>query len=204
MNHGSSLAGIATYNTVFPSATNTDNFTIEVDGKFSVLTGGGDSIGIITHSTGTTGYTSIFRFTSATTVDFRVFEGINASSGSLGTNLTPTALTATASETLVANQFYTFSLSVNVTSPTSITFSASVLDAITGDVIASFTDFTDSSATLGGSSNQVGLRLGTNGSVTNYTTVDNFTLSTIPEPASFALLGGLGALGLVATRRRRR
>jgi hypothetical protein len=209
VNHGSSLAGITTYNTTFPSAANTDDFTIAVDGKFSVLTGGGDSVGIITHSTGTAGYTAIFRFISATTVDFRLFEGLNASTGSLGTNLVnpsaSVALTAAASETLVADKFYTFKLDVNVTSPTNVIFSASVLDATSGSIIASFTDVTDTSASLGGTSNKIGLRLGTNGNVNNYTTVDNLQLitSTIPEPSSFALLGGLGALGLVLSRRRR-
>jgi hypothetical protein len=43
-------------------------------------------------------------------------------------------------------------------------------------------------------------------SVTNAPNVglDDVTFSAIPEPSAFAALAGLGALGLAATRRRRR
>lgn len=41
-------------------------------------------------------------------------------------------------------------------------------------------------------------------SLTNHTFVDDLSFSAIPEPSSFAALAGLGALGLVATLRRRR
>ncbi|MFA6959127.1 MAG: PEP-CTERM sorting domain-containing protein [Opitutaceae bacterium] len=208
INFGSSLAGLVTYNNVFPSAVNTDDFSVKVDGKFTNLNGGGDSVGIITNNTGgasaLSGYVGIFRILSTTSADFRLFEGVNTTTGSLGTNLTTTALTI--SGAFVADTFYTFSLAVDVTSSSSVTFSASILNASNSSVIGTFTSVVDNSASLGDTTNKIGLRLGTNGSVTNYTTVDNLQLITaaIPEPSTFALLGGLGALGLAAIRRRRR
>lgn len=201
MNHGSSLAGIATYNTVFPSATNTDDFSLKIDGKFTGLspTLGGDSVGFMTNINGVTGYLVVFRI-NATGADVRLFEGATTTGSTVGTQRE----IRTASGTFSSDTFYTFSLEVNAIEGTSISFTASILDATNGNVLAAFTTMTDNSPSFGGTANQVALRLGTNGTITNYTTVDNFVLTAIPEPASFALLGGLGALGLVATRRRRR
>jgi hypothetical protein len=208
MNFGSSLAGLVTYNNVFPSAVNTDDFSVKVDGKFTNLNGGGDSVGIITHNTGgataLSGYVGIFRILSTTSADFRLFEGVNTTTGTLGTNLTPTALTISGS--FVADTFYTFSLAVDVTSPTSATFTASILNASNSSIIGTFTSVVDNSASLGDTTNKIGLRLGTNGSITNYTTVDNLQLitSAVPEPSTYALLGGVGALGLALVSRRKR
>jgi hypothetical protein len=206
INSGSSLAGMVTYNAVAPSSDYMEDFTVTVDGKFTNLNGGGDSIGIITNNTGgTSGYVGIFRILNTTTADFRLFEGVNTTTGSLGSNLTSTALTLKG--TFSKDTFYTFSLAVDVTSATSVTFTASILDTSSGSIIGTFTSVVDNSASLGGSTNQIGLRLGTNGIGTNYTTVDNLqiiTASAVPEPATYALFGGLMALGAVSFRRRRR
>lgn len=66
---------------------------------------------------------------------------------------------------------------------------------------ATATDLTPLTGEYFGYRNRIGL-----GGGTSLIDFDNFSLtsSTIPEPSAFALLGGLGAFGLAATRRRRR
>jgi PEP-CTERM motif len=72
-----------------------------------------------------------------------------------------------------------------------------------------FSFFSDAGITAATSGISSGLTLGSG--LTGFTTALNYgtsaitlTLTEIPEPASFAALAGLGALGLVAARRRRR
>jgi hypothetical protein len=209
VNNVSSLAGIVTYNTPFPSA-NTDAFTLKIDGKFSTIPSsfGGDSFGFMTNISGGTGYMAVFRISTNGTsqADFRLFEGAKTDGSGVGLQIGSTVVlnSANLATTFASGTFYTFNLDVSVTpgSPNSISFTGSILNATSGSVIGTFTTVSDSTATLGGTT--VGLRVGTQGNVNNFTTVDNFQLitSAVPEPSSFALFGGLGALGLVLSRRR--
>ncbi|MFH1499821.1 MAG: PEP-CTERM sorting domain-containing protein [Verrucomicrobiota bacterium] len=212
----SSLSGITVYNPVFPSADNTESFSLSVDAKFTTLptSFGGDSVGLLTHLNGTTGYLAVFRINkngSTSQADLHVFEGASTTGSTVGTqvgstqSLISTGGSPTLSADFASNTFYSFNLSIDASAGTSIAFTASILDAGTQSVIGTFNSIIDNSPTLGGTENKVGLRLGTQGNINNFTVVDNFTLNTaaIPEPSAFAALGGLGALGFALARRRR-
>ncbi len=216
-NNASSLSGIAVYNPVFPSADNTEDFSLSFDAKFTTLptSFGGDSVGFLTNVNDTTGYLAVFRINkngSTSQADLRIFEGATTSGTTVGAQvgttqqLTSAGTSPTLSAGFASDTFYTFNLSVDATAGTSIAFTATILDATTKSVIGTFNSIVDSSPSFGGTGNKVGLRLGTQGNINNFTVVDNFTLNTasIPEPSAAALLGGLGVLGLAAGSCRRR
>lgn len=48
------------------------------------------SFGFLTNIGAGSGYAAIFRFTGTNTADFRVFEGVNASTGGIGTQVSTT------------------------------------------------------------------------------------------------------------------
>lgn len=210
MKNGSSAPGIALYNSAFPAAA-TSGFNLKIDGKFTNISTSsfdGHSVGFLTNISGSTGYLSVFRIRTQSGVsyaDFRLFEGSSINSTSAGTQigttlvLGPTDLAAT----FANNTFYTFSLDVAVdTDANTISFTGSILDTTNGSIIGSFASVTDTTPTWGGT--QVGLRVGTQGGTGRINTVDNFVLSAIPEPSSYALVGGMGVLGLALTQRRKR
>ncbi len=213
MKNGSSAAGIATYNSSFPSAV-TDDFSLKIDGKFSFIstsTFDGHSVGFFSNISGTTGYLAVFRIRTQSGVsyaDLRIFEGASTTSTAVGAQVGGSGGTATLSgaslgTTFASNTFYTFNLDVAVdTDADTISFTGSILSTDNGSVIGSFLSIVDTSPTLGGTG--VGLRIGTQGGDGRITTVDNFVLSTIPEPSTYALLGGAGALGLALMQRRKR
>lgn len=210
LNNAASLAGIAVYNTPFPSDPLAD-FSVKIDGKFTTrpTSFGGDSVGIMTNLNDSgAGLLAVFRIGGATSADFRLFQG--NSSGSLTTPAlaSQTVSTIAGFGGFQSNTFYTFQLSVSTDSANnSTTLTGSILDAGSGSLIASFNSVVATGSNFIGE-NGVALRLGTQGNINNYTTVDNFVLtsaaSPVPEPAAAALLSGLGVLGLVASRRRRR
>lgn len=191
-------SSVARYNTAVSG-----DFNLSLDASFTSNLGSyaGASVGFMTQVNGTSGtssgYLSAFRLTT-TGADFRVFEGATLNGSSVGTTL----VTRTISGSFSANTYYTFSLDVEHTE-TGITFTGSILNASTGSVIGTFTSYTDATPTNADGST-VGIRLGTiNGT---HTYADNFevTLAAVPEPSAFALLGGLGALGLAIVGRRTR
>ena len=101
---------------------------------------------------------------------------------------------------LVTGQWYQFNLTFSEVTPTTLDMTGSIYNATSAGVVgslistATFTNLT--SAIAGDSAVYGGFRSSFTG------TVDNFAISTVPEPSTFALLG-LGALGLAAWRRRR-
>lgn len=203
-----SISGIALYNSPVVSL-NTDDFTLQLDAKFNVFPSslGGTSVGFMTNISGGTGYLAVFRLNTTggvNSADFRLFEGAKIDGTTVGTQVGSTlTLNAAAlnSTTFNSTTFYSLRLDVNATAGTSISFSGSILNSSNSSVIGTFASVEDSTPTFGGTA--VALRLGTGGN--NITTsVDNFSVTTaIPEPASFAALGGVAVLGLAATRRRR-
>ena len=99
---------------------------------------------------------------------------------------------------------YTFTLTLNRTATTELLINATMAGgSLGGDglLFASFTDTTPNSFAYDTFS------LRPSGSATSATSVDttafSITLTSIPEPASYATLAGIAVLGLVAARRRR-
>ncbi|TSJ77541.1 PEP-CTERM sorting domain-containing protein [Rariglobus hedericola] len=169
---------------------------------------GGTSVGFITNITGGVGYLAVFRLNTTggvSTADFRIFKGAKTDGTSVGAQVGSTVTLNSASlNSAIFNSttFYTISLNVNAVAGTSIGFTGSILDSSNSSIIGAFGTISDSTPTFGGTS--VALRLGTGGNNV-MTSVDNLVLTTsaVPEPSTYALLGGLGALGFVLSRRRR-
>lgn len=173
------------------------NFTIQGDLRFTAVDVN-NSFGFYTKvdDAGGTGYAAIIRLTSATTADFRLFEssGTLATSG-VGAQIGTTQF-FTQSGLFTANTAYTFKLSVSDVG-SNVTFQASLWNTISGTQIgATLTETDTSSAVLG--SGQVGFRIG------NKAQLDNFGVTAIPEPSTYALIAAGGALVVAGFRRRAR
>jgi hypothetical protein len=179
----------------------TTSYSLKADVVFAGTYGSASLLGFgfATNIGANNGYTAIFRFTGTNTADFRVFEGTNATTGTIGTQVnTPTSFTR-ASGTWSTNTYYTLNLDV-INTGSSISFTGSVLTT-GGTVLGTFDAFTDTTP-ASVSNTSVGFRMGVNA----YETVrmDNFTVTAIPEPSTYALLGGAGVLGLALCTRRKR
>jgi hypothetical protein len=200
-NASTTTASIATYNTAVPVTTGS-TLSLAMDASFHNLTAGGASIGFITNAISGTGYLSVFRLTSATTADFRVFTDVTTAGTIPSGAIFTSTLTLTGGATFSIDTDYTFSLNVQNTG-TQLIFSGSILNASNSSVIGTFTSYSNAPTTyITGTG--VAIRLGAiNGS---YTYADNFSVSTssIPEPSTYALLSGLAVIGLAAIRRPRR
>jgi hypothetical protein len=175
------------------------NFSVQMDFAAEALNVGGNSLGFFTKVNGAenSGYLAIFRLTSATTAEFRLWDSdSNPTSNALGTLLTPT-VAPTIAGSFAAGTAYTFRLDVQDIGST-VQFTASVFAANGGAKIGDSIVISDTTAAVLGAG-QVGLRLGSNSANSNF--YDNFAINPIPEPSSL----GLAALGgLLALRRKRK
>jgi len=193
---GSGGTGVGTVNN------NTfNNFVVQMDFASEAFSTGGNSLGFFTkvNSAGA-GYATLFRLTTTGAADFRIYD--SASSvilGSLEGGATPLS---TQNFTVGANSFvtgtmYTFKLAVEDISG-GVRFSGGIYNATNGIQIGNTLTYTDSSLPAFGAG-QIGLRLGTNGTPSNF--YDNFIITPIPEPSA-AVLAGLGAMAASFRRRR--
>lgn len=160
-------------------------------------------------------YSTVFNINHAGNNDRLRFFGntSNGTTGTVGTQLTTNVTANSGTNTngdvvlnsggWTVNTTYHAQLLITYTSATTIdvTFTISDPYAVSGQV-PSFS-ITATGLAVDSTLNEIGFRTGM-ASAGGVITIDNLTIAPIPEPASLALLGGLAALGLVATRRRRR
>lgn len=153
------------------------------------------------------------------TVSTLANDGTNATQQALQVGYRNGGTLATNNDTnfgvLTNNNWYQLRLDLTSSSSTSISATVSLYDWGTngvtgGTLVDSFT--TSLTGSVGGNMSTMFnadlwagfLAKSTNGSGARAFQVDNFSASAIPEPSAFAALAGLGAIGLAATRRRRR
>lgn len=200
-------SGSASFATLNQAAAGT-SYTVKADVLFSPTNGtysaGALSFSFLTNIGTDNGYAAIFRFTGSNTADFRIFEGVNATAGTLGTQVfgaTPAQTITLSSGTWSTTTFYTLSLDV-LNTGTAISFTGSVLTT-GGAVLGTFNTYTDSTPSSVANT-AVGFRMGVG--ATDVLRMDNFSIPTsaIPEPSTYALLGGAGVLGLALCARRKR
>ena len=201
---GSGSASFSTLN----AAVGSTSYTVKADVLFSPTATafstdtGALSFSFLTNIGTANGYAAIFRFTGSNTADFRIYEGVNASTGALGTLRDTKTLTSSGANWSTSS-FYTLSLNVSTAGDNSgISFIGSILST-GGTPLGSFTTYTDTSPSSA-TNTSVGVRMGVGS--TDVLRMDNFSVTTslIPEPSTFALLGGFGALALAIHSRRKR
>jgi len=180
------------------------NFTVKADASFNEGFGSGSaSLGFYTkvNDAATSGYLAVFRIESTSKATLRLFEAGNPSTASgAGTQIGTSVDLVSSGSNFVLGTFYTFSLTVQDIGG-NVSFTGSVLTA-GGTLIGSAQTLSDTTSAVTGLG-QVGIRLGAS-SASSLTRMDNFSITAIPEPSTYALLGGVGALGLALVTRRKR
>jgi hypothetical protein len=192
-----------------PDTTATNLFTsVTVDLDFSV-TAANTSIAVYFGSNNRTSAiadTAIFNLNTNGNGDdtIRFFTGGivgGSSGGNVGTQF-GTTTTATAGGWTV-NTIYHLKLTVSYVTSTTANATFTISDPYTTS--GALTSFSATATSIGVTSGggEIAFRSGALGGATN-NTIDNISIvSAIPEPSSFALLGGLATLGFAVTRRRR-
>jgi hypothetical protein len=133
----------------------------------------------------------------------RILNNTNAYYSSLSGNA---VLASGAAATPVAgarltNDTYSMSLSFTRATATSLSISSSMIRTTGGNNYVSVDNYIDNSVNSF-TFNRLGFLAGS-GLDADQIILSNLSLTVIPEPSSFAALAGLGAIGLVASRRRR-
>jgi hypothetical protein len=141
---------------------------------------------------------AIFNLNSGggTSDTLRFFTGANINSGTPGTVVG--ASTVTSPHDFVTGKTYHASLNIDYVTATTANVTFTVTDALTS-VSATATGLTLASA------GEIAFRSGFSGAFANQSNVfDNIVISTVPEPSTYGLVGGVGALSLAIFLRRRR
>ncbi|CAM3031908.1 PEP-CTERM sorting domain-containing protein [Rariglobus hedericola] len=172
------------------------DFTIEATFSSSQLAAASTGIGFFTKINGGVGYAALFRLTSATTADFRLYEP--ASPLSLGTQIGSDQTITRTSGSFATNSFYIARLTVTDVG-TNVRFEASIWTT-TGTQLGNTITLTDTTSAIIGLG-EVGIRAGS--SASHNLQIDSFSISAIPEPSSYALLASGGALFVALLRRNR-
>ncbi|CAM2920592.1 PEP-CTERM sorting domain-containing protein [Rariglobus hedericola] len=186
---------------ILNSAAAGTSYTLKADVAFNgAFTATSSSFGFLTNIGTNNGYTAVFRFTGANTADFRVFEGTSATTGAIGTQVNSLqTFTLGGPATWSNTTYYTLNLDV-LNTGSSISFTGSILTT-GGTVLGTFGTYTETTP-LSVSNTIVGFRMGVNSQET--VRMDNFSVTAIPEPSTYALIGGAGVLGLALCTRRKR
>lgn len=174
----------------------TSGFTLTADFQAGG-SGNGKSFGFYTkvNDAATVGYSVLFRLDTGSIGDIRFFDSNgNPSTGAVGSSLGTTGISE-----LSLNTWYTVQLNV-VDTASSVIFNASIWQTGVGDInnpLATATATDTTSPVLG--AGQYGARISSDNALM---LADN--IGVVPEPSTFALLGGMIALGCVLLRRRLR
>jgi len=174
--------------------------TLQASFSAGVLESSSTSVGFFTkiNDAATTGYLAVVRLTSATTADFRLFD--TASLSSVGTQIGSTQ-TFTTAGSFATNTFYIFKLAVTDVG-LNVQFDAS-LWTTGGSQIGSTITATDTTSAVTGLG-QVGLRLGSSGTSGSNIHFDDFSVTAIPEPGTYALFASVSVLFVAGLLRRKR
>lgn len=180
------------------------NFTYEVDVAMSEF-GPGNSVGLYTNlnNDADLGNIVFFRFNNGSSqADFRVFTGVDpTASNGIGSGSQVDAQNMASLGNFSTDTYYTFRLDVEDVG-SDLQYTASVW---TTDASPSQIGNTVSYTIVGGATglSQVGLRLSTANGDSGFTSIDNYSITNIPEPGHWAaMLSGLVGLGLLLRRRK--
>jgi hypothetical protein len=168
---------------------------LEATFRVSALETTGTGIGFFSkiNDDATSGYAAIFRLTGTNTADFRLFD--TAALTAVGTQI---GTTQTITGAFAVNTYYIAKLTATDVGA-NVRFDASLWTAA-GVQIGSTVTLTDTTSAVTGLG-QVGLRVGSG----QFTTVqiNDFSVTAIPEPNTFALIASSGALCIALLRRKR-
>ncbi len=212
---GGSGTSISTYDTS-PDTTASNFFTsvtVSFDFSTSVFN---SSFGVVFGGTNRTNANlALFNINNnaggagSSTDQLRIFNGgdWNLVTGVNGNTSTPAANVQLSSGTASSNtnngwtidKTYHAVFNISYTSATTANVSFTISDP--SNALASVSA-TANGLTLSATGGEIGLRTGFS-AAGGTLTIDNVQISAIPEPSTFALLGGLGALGFALSRRRR-
>jgi hypothetical protein len=208
LRHTSTGSGTAVfaYDTI-PDATITNKFTdISVSFDFSVATAGA-SVGVyFGGASRTSANLAILNINNTGTSNdlLRFFTGGNTTSGTAGTQFGSTTTLTGGGWTVGTTYRATLDIDYVTATTANVTFTVSDPYTVSG-ALTSFSA-TATGITVASGGGEIAFRTGfTAGAPTGSNVVDNIAIgaAAVPEPSAFAALGGLAALGLAATRRRR-
>ncbi|HSI07578.1 MAG: beta strand repeat-containing protein [Rariglobus sp.] len=163
------------------------------DSYAGVIENGSGTLAVTKEGSGTQTFTGANTFTGGATV----------SAGTLATGSTGTF--GAGNVNVVASAVLTFGNNASIIDTATLTFASTStinLNFTGAETVGSVFNSVTSTALAAGTYDAAGLNIYFGG-ISAFTGTGSITISAIPEPATYAALAGLGALGLAALRRRR-
>lgn len=183
-------------------------FTVQQTGNFNT-NGATLGFGLFASSatfstTGNSYYLADFQYANTTTTNvgkLRILS-LGDATGFTAADSVADDNTGTATLAITTGTTYTLRLEGTYAEGGSLSMTLGLFDAAGTTQIGTFATASDSSPLMGdffGYRNRIGLGGGT--SIIDF---DNYSIAAIPEPSTYALLGGIAALGLALAQRRKR